>query len=339
MRSNQPGFRRCYPAAVPGVELYRISIDCHSHKMNTSRDRVDLHGVKSHRVGWKITSLLLIYLLLAAFFNIAWRFLLHLPPQMQHGILNPGLMLLSGILLLACILAASAWTVHFFDHRSLGTVGVPLSPPWLRQTLIGLLVGSIPPILFFLAAYKLGNAQIARLPLDLHHVLTQSVPALAATLLLAFHEEILYRGYLLQLISQKTSRMVAALITGALFGLVHGGNSAANPQGLLFTAIGGVLLAWLVMRNGSLWMAGGYHAGWNATASLVLGLNVSGTIMPGSWITTTLTGPRWSSGGSYGFESSIITGLAEPFILGALVWIAPQLPSHPQLRGFFEKQA
>ena len=216
---------------------------------------------------------------------------------------------------------------------------MPLSRPWLRQTLIGLLVGSIPPILFFLAAYKLGNAQVSRLPLDLHHVLTQTLPALAATLLLAFHEELLYRGYLLQVISQKSGRMVAALITGAIFGLVHGGNSAANPQGLLFTAIGGVLLAWLVMRQGSLWMAGGYHAGWNAAASLLLGLNVSGTIMPGAWISTTLTGPRWISGGSYGFESSIITGLAEPVVLGALVWIAPLLPAHPQLRRFFEKQA
>jgi membrane protease YdiL (CAAX protease family) len=131
------------------------------------------------------------------------------------------------------ILAASAWTVHFFDHRSLGTVGVPLSRPWLQETLIGLLVGSIPPLLFFLAAYKLDDAQVARVPLDLHRVLTQSLPALAATLLLAFHEELLYRGYLLQLISQKTGRMVAALVTGAIFGLAHGGNSAANPQGRL----------------------------------------------------------------------------------------------------------
>ena len=142
----------------------------------------------------------------------------------------------------------------------------------------------------------------------------------------------------MQVISQKTGRMIAALITGALFGLAHGGNSAANPQGLFFTAIGGVLLAWLVMRNGSLWMAGGYHAGWNATAALVLGLNVSGTVMPGSWITTTLSGPRWINGGSYGFESSIIAGFLEPVVLGTLVWMAPRLPSHPQLRRFFERQ-
>jgi hypothetical protein len=157
--------------------------------------------------------------------------------------------------------------------------------------------------------------------------------------LLAYHEELLFRGYLMQVISQRAGRWAAALITGALFGLVHGANSAANPQGLIFTAIGGILLAWLVMRNGSLWMAGGYHAGWNATASLVLGLNVSGTTTPGSWIVTALSGPRWITGGSYGFESSAITGLLEPVVLGLLVWAAPRLPSHPQLRRFYERQA
>ena len=305
--------------------------------MNTSIDRADSTAVKARGIGWKIAALLLIYLFLAAFFNVVWH-LLHLPPQMQHGILNPVLMVLTGVILLGSILTASAWTAHHFDHRPLATTGVPLSSPWLRQVLIGFLVGSVPPCLFFLAAYTLGSAQVERTPVDVHRLLMQTLPALIATLLLAFHEELLYRGYLLQVISQKSGRLMAALITGVLFGLVHAGNSAANPQGLLFTAIGGVLLAWLVMRQGSLWMAGGYHAGWNATASLALGLQVSGTTMPGSWITTTLTGPRWLSGGSYGFEGSIISGLAEPVILGALVWIAPRLPAHPQLRRFFEQQ-
>lgn len=306
-------------------------------RMSTRTDRVDLVRAKPYGLARKIASLLLIYLLLALGANIAWR-LLHLPPQMHYGILNPPLMLLSGVILLGAILIASAWSVRSLDHRPLSTVGIPLSGPWLRQSLIGLLIGSLPPTIFFLIAYKLGSAQVTRTPLDLHSVLTLTLPALAATLLLAFHEELLYRGYLLQVISQKTSRIIAALITGALFGLAHGGNSTANPQGLLFTAIGAVLLAWLVMRNGSLWMASGYHAGWNATASLVLGMKVSGTIMPGSWITTTLTGPRWISGGSYGFESSLITGLAEPVVLGALVWIAPRLPAHPELRRYFERQ-
>jgi uncharacterized protein len=299
-------------------------------------DRSDHREVKRRGVGWKIASLLLIYLLLVTMFNVAWR-LLHIPPQMQRGVVSPSLMLLSGMILLGAILVASISTLHYFDSRPLSTVGVPFSGPWVRQNLIGLLCGSIPPILFVAVAYKLGCARAERLPLDLHHLLSQTLPALGSYLLLAYHEELLFRGYLLQLISQKSARVVAAVITGLLFGLLHGGNPAANPQGLIFTAISGVMLAWLVMRNGSLWMAGGYHVGWNATASLVLGLNVSGIRMPGSWIATSLTGPRWISGGAYGFESSIITGLLEPLILGSLIWIAPRLPSNPELRRYFQK--
>ncbi len=294
--------------------------------------------IKNRGIGWKIATLFFVYLALALTANIVWR-LLHLPPQMQHGVLDPGLMLLTGFVLLASILTASAITLHLFEDRHLSTVGIPLSSPWLRQIAIGLLAGSIPPALFLLVASGLGNAQISRVPFDLHRGLTQTLPAFGSILLLAFHEELVFRGYFMQLVSQKTGRAVAALITGALFGLVHGANSASNPQGLIFTAIGGVLLALLVMRSGSLWMAGGYHAGWNAVASLVLGMSVSGTTTPGSWINTTLTGPRWITGGSYGFESSVITGLAEPLVLGILVWLAPKLPSHPNLCRYFDKES
>lgn len=298
---------------------------------------VDSRPSKRRGLGWKIASLLLIYLSLAATFNVVWR-LLRIPPQMQHGVLNPGLMLLSGIILVASILTATALTVHFFENRPLATVGIPFSRLSLEQVLIGLAVGSIPPVFFFLVARALGDAQVSSTGSGFHRFLVQTLPALGSMLLLAFNEELFFRGYLLQSIAQRAGRPIAAIITGVLFGLVHSANSAANLPGLLFTAIGGVLLAWLVMRTGSVWMATGYHAGWNATASLVLGLSVSGTTTPGSWIMTTLGGPRWISGGSYGFESSIVAGMAEPLVLGCLVWLAPRMPSHSELRQYFDRR-
>ena len=97
--------------------------------------------VKKRGIGLKIITLFVTYLVLAAFANVAWR-LLHFPPQMQHGVLDPGLMLLSGVILLACILAASVFTLRLFEDRPLSSVGIPLSSPWLRETCIGLLVGS-----------------------------------------------------------------------------------------------------------------------------------------------------------------------------------------------------
>jgi hypothetical protein len=124
--------------------------------MNTTTDRVDLVRAKPYGLARKIASLLLIYLLLALVSNVAWR-LLHLPPQMHYGILNPPLMLVSGVILLGAILIASAWTVRSLDHRPLSTVGIPLSGPWLRQSLIGLLAGFHPADYVFSGGLQIGQ--------------------------------------------------------------------------------------------------------------------------------------------------------------------------------------
>jgi membrane protease YdiL (CAAX protease family) len=275
----------------------------------------------------RIASLLLMYFAFVAIFAVGWR-VLHLPAQMHGGVLNPGLTLVSGALLLGSILAASALTLRFFDNRPLSAIGIPLSGPWALQILIGVLGGALTPLIFFAVASRWGAVHVSRIPVNLHLVLSATLPGLAAVFLLAFHEELLFRGYFMQLISGSGGRLLASLITGILFGLAHGGNPSADPAGLISTAVSGVLLAWLIFRSGSVWMAGGYHAAWNATGYFVLGLSVSGTSMPGSWIHTTISGLRWVTGGSYGFESSLIAGLAEPVILGCLVWLAPKLPSH-----------
>jgi uncharacterized protein len=292
---------------------------------------------KPKSIAWRIACLLATYVAIAAACNGAWH-LAHLPPQMHHGVIDPQLMLIAAVLLVGSILAASALTLRLFEKRPLSTIGVPFSGPWAVQLLIGLLVGSLVPLAFFLIAWKSGHAQITRLPFDARQALAETLPAFASFLLLAFNEELLFRGYLLQVTAGRWGRQTAAIATALLFGLAHITNDGVNLSGVAFTAFGGWLLAWLIMRQGSLWMAGGYHAAWNATASLALGLGVSGSSMPGSWIATTTSGPRWFSGGPYGFEASWITGLAEPIILGGLVLLAPHLPSHPQLRHFFDKQ-
>lgn len=291
---------------------------------------------KSKGAAWKMACLFLTYVGIAAACNVTWH-LAHLPPQMHNGVIDPQLMLIAGALLVGAILAATALTLQLFEKRALSTVGIPLSGPWAAQLLIGLLVGLMTPLVFFLIAWKSGHANIASLPIDTHQALTETLPAFGTFSLLAFHEELVFRGYLLQVSAERWGKHAAALATGVLFGLVHITNEGVNILGMAFTAFGGVLLAWVVMRSGSLWLAAGYHAAWNATAALALGLGVSGTSMAGAWIRTTITGPRWFSGGLYGFEASWITGLAEPIILGSLVWLAPRLPSHPQLRRFFEK--
>jgi hypothetical protein len=90
------------------------------------------------------------------------------------------------------------------------------------------------------------------------------------------------------------------------------------------------------MRTGSLWIACGYHAGWNICGGLLFGMRLSGIDVPGAILRTELLGPAWLSGGDYGFEGSLIAGIAELIVLAAAVVIAPRLPGHPKIRRCFE---
>jgi hypothetical protein len=148
-------------------------------------------------------------------------------------------------------------------------------------------------------------------------------------------EELVLRGHTLQLLAEGSGRWAAALLTGVLFGYMHAENPGANVAGLVNTAANGILLAWLVMRTGSLWMACAYHASWNITAATLLGMRLSGLDHAGGLLATRLSGPDWLTGGSYGFEGSVVIGLIEFAILCVAVALAPRLPGHPDLLPFF----
>jgi len=48
-----------------------------------------------------------------------------------------------------------------------------------------------------------------------------------------------------------------------------------------------------------------------------------------------LAGPAWLTGGAYGFEASLLTGLVELLVLGAMLAMAGRLPGNAAARPFF----
>jgi hypothetical protein len=142
-------------------------------------------------------------------------------------------------------------------------------------------------------------------------------------------------GYPHQLLNEISRPWVGAAVTGIAFGLAHSGRPGANLLGFANTALNGVLLGWIVIRSGSLWLACGYHARWNLTAATLLGMRASGTSAPGSPFRTTLSGPTWLSGGAYGFEASILTGLTEAIVLAVIIRHTSRLPSVAAAQPYF----
>jgi hypothetical protein len=157
-------------------------------------------------------------------------------------------------------------------------------------------------------------------PLALGAARLQPVPAqpgsLGAVAFLAFvlamgatGEELLFRGYGLQVLINAVGPWAAVLPVGVLFALLHGGNPHATWFGIANTAGFGVLFGFAYCRTRDLWLPIGLHFGWNFALPL-LGANLSGLTMSVTGRTLVWKAGEVWSGGAYGPEASLLTSVA-----------------------------
>jgi len=94
---------------------------------------------------------------------------------------------------------------------------------------------------------------------------SMAIAVLVAPLL----EEMVFRGFLLPAVIGRTGRVGAVVLSSALFGLLH---AADHPfyAGPIFML--GLLLGWLYLRTGRLWVAVGCHGTFNALALVTMWL-------------------------------------------------------------------
>ena len=186
------------------------------------------------------------------------------------------------------------------------SMGLPRGKGALRDALLGMLIGSGMIALAVAAMATLGHFS------PVIHFSSASVAKLiAVTLGLLFGamlEEMMFRGYPFQRLIESFGAAWAVLVLSALFGAVH----FFNPHNggpwsweFLDTLAVGVLLAVAYLRTRSLWMPFGIHFAWNFALGVVMGLPVSGLKDFGVVVHTTVTGPRWITGGAYGLEGSV----------------------------------
>jgi membrane protease YdiL (CAAX protease family) len=151
-----------------------------------------------------------------------------------------------------------------------------------------------------------------------------------ATLFLAvgaLEEELLFRGYPLQVLAEALGGPAAVVLTAVGFGLLHLFNPGLNRLALLNLVVAGILLGAAYWRTYSLWFPIGIHLGWNWTMGVAAGLPVSGigAGTPGFRFLDTpgfdaaVHGPAWWSGGRFGPEAGVaVTAVA----LVGIAWLA-----------------
>jgi len=149
--------------------------------------------------------------------------------------------------------------------------------------------------------------------------------AVAALLLAgALMEELSFRGYPFQKLTEAFGAFWAVVFLSALFGAVHLWNPDA--QGLvswafLNTLVVGLLFALARIRTGSLWFSFGLHFGWNFFQGAVFGLPVSGISTFSSVISSKANGSPALTGSAYGPEASATCTIVLVVALPLLWWL------------------
>lgn len=237
-----------------------------------------------------------------------------------HRALVPGLL----YRLLACLLVLAGFVFFLrvldLNFRPLtAALSFPFDRTAGRQLSTGFAAGAL-----LITADALVIALGGSLHFHLHLTPHMLVRALGVLLLLfcgALLEELSFRGYPFQKLTEAVGAVWAVVFLGILFSALHLGNP--NSEGFLswgfFNTLAiGLILALIRIRTGSLWFCFGLHYGWNLFQGLVLGLPVSGLREFAALITTGVAGPRSLTGGDYGPEASatcaIILVLSVPFL-------------------------
>lgn len=141
--------------------------------------------------------------------------------------------------------------------------------------------------------------------------------------MVAFFEELLFRAVLFRLLEKSWGTTTGLVVSTLLFAVAHVPNESFSVLGALLTVVAGVTLAGAYLVTRRLWLPIGLHFAWNYLFDAVFAIPVSGHPARG-WLQVTTSGPEWLSGGAYGVEGSVVTGVAWTIAAIALLVIARQ---------------
>jgi len=145
--------------------------------------------------------------------------------------------------------------------------------------------------------------------------------AILRCLIVSFVEETVIRGYILQNLMSDMGKWAALIITSLLFALLHAANPAISilPLFNLFTA--GLLLGVNFIYTKNLWFGIFMHFAWNFFQGFVLGYRVSGMEIQKSLLQQNIQGSAILTGGSFGFEGSVVATALIISVFFFFVWL------------------
>lgn len=267
------------------------------------------------RSGWRfllgaLAALIANYIAIA----MAWP-LSHGNARLLESVYRPltMLLLLGGYALL--LLSADQ-----VEERLLLAMGLGRFPGWLRQALLGIVIGGSLVTLAVAWILVAGKLAVVTFKFN-HHTLGLALVELLILAAAAMGEELMFRGYPFQRLVEAAGPVIALLVMSLLFAFAHKGNPHASKVAMVNTFAIGALLCAAYLRTGSLWMPWGIHFAWNTALGLVFGLPVSGLTEFAVILRMRATGPSWVTGGAYGIEGSMVGTMVIVLGFAPVLWL------------------
>lgn len=138
--------------------------------------------------------------------------------------------------------------------------------------------------------------------------------------MVAFYEELVFRGYLLGNLMESMNKWAALLISAVLFALAHLSNPHLSAPAVVNVLLAGLLLGINYIQTRNLWFSIAFHFAWNFVQGPVMGFDVSGLPLK-SVLQHELHGNELWSGGAFGFEGSLVATILLVVSIVSLGWI------------------
>lgn len=189
--------------------------------------------------------------------------------------------------------------VRVFERRQVTELSAARALP---EFVVGLLTGAILVACVVSLVAALGSYRILGM-----NAWTMGILApLALMTFVGVLEEIISRGIVFRITEKSLGSWAALAISSLLFGLAHLPGEGVGVLAIAITVVAGVMFAAAYMLTRRLWLAIGIHIAWNYTLGSIFSVAVSGREAKGLLVGK-VSGSDLFTGGTYGFEASVVT--------------------------------
>jgi len=171
----------------------------------------------------------------------------------------------------------------------------------MKELGLGFLIGLVLVLLIVTVIALSGFYQIENL-----NTWTYFVNAIVIFGIGAFIQELFIRGILFRILEEKLGTWITIAIVTIIFGVIHIGNENAGLFSTISLILSDVLLCAAFIYTRRIWLVWGIHFGWNFFQDGIFGMPNSGISKLPSLINSTVNGPEWLTGGSFGIENSLL---------------------------------